>query len=381
MEDRRVKDRRHDNRRTDDRKRRFRFFKYILLILVIGLFGYVYYNLRNRQQDKAKEILPPVNIVKPDFGGIQRVFRVNGYIESETMVTILPKISGTLTDLYVDMGNYVERNQTLAQVDSEPYLLTLKQAEAAYLAAKSGFERMEQLLQSKATSQQSYDQAKSQYDAMKSQYDLANLNYQYTKIVSPINGVVLQKHTTVGSLVAPQVPIITVGDLANLIIKAKVPEQYYSFFLANSQTMPISVDVPALENVRYGAFITAISPFISAESKTFETRCALTGDISKVRPGMFITITFVMEERQDIFYLPFTALVAGNRLWTVDPATFTAESIEFKPVYYNDDYFQIPEEFKDKYFIFEGQHFIREGQRLRVLNAARYSLTPPGEAE
>ncbi|TFG60423.1 MAG: efflux RND transporter periplasmic adaptor subunit [Spirochaetales bacterium] len=381
MEDRRIRDRRHENRRKEDRKRRFRFVKYVLLILVLAFFGYVYLNFRNRQQEKAKEILPPVNIVKPEYGGIQRVFRVNGYIESETMVTILPKIAGTLMNLYVDMGSYVEQNQIVAQVDSEPYTLTMRQAEAAYLAAKSGFERMEQLLKAKATSQQSYDQAKSQYDAMNSQYELAKLNFEYTKITSPISGVVLQKHTTVGSLVAPQVPIITVGDLSNLIIKAKVPEQYYSFFLTNSGTMSITVEVPALENLRIGAYITAISPFISSESKTFETRCALAGDFSRVRPGMFINITFVMEERQGIFYLPFNTLVAGSQLWTVDPATFTAENLEFKPVYYNDDVFQIPEEYKDRYFIFEGQHFIRAGQRLRVLNAARYSLEVPGEAE
>lgn len=205
-------------------------WKIVILIILVGIFLFVWLQRNREEKTIAEAILPPVKVMKPEFGEIRQELRLNGYVQSETMVTVLPKISGTLTDLFVNMGDPVKKSQIIAKVDSEPYELTLQQTEAAFLTAESTYLRTEKLYKAQATSKQNYDQAKGQYETLKSQYELAKLQMKYTDIVSPVDGVVLTKHSSVGALVSSQVPIVTIGDIANLSVTVDVPEKYYTFF-------------------------------------------------------------------------------------------------------------------------------------------------------
>jgi RND family efflux transporter MFP subunit len=369
MNDRRSGDRRSYDRRAEDRRKKRRFdWKYLIILAAVGGIVLLWIRINRQEEEAVQETAVPVRVVFPETGNIRRTLDLSGYVESESMVTVLPKISGSLMSLSVDMGDRVEAGEVIATLDSEPYELTLRQAEAALYAAESTYKRMEQLYSAQATSRQNYDQAKSQYDATKSQYELAVLNYRYTQIESPVSGVVLRKHTSVGSLVAPEVPLVTVGDLDSLIIKARVPEKHYAYFARNRENLTIEASLPALGGEIIPAKVDTVSPYISPETKTFETVCTLDSRDALLRPGMFINLSFILEERRDASYLPFETLVGGNALWWIDTQECRAREMEFEPGFHNNDIFQVPDEYSSRPFIIEGQHFIRDGQRCRVLN-------------
>ncbi len=356
-------------RRAVDRRGKRRFdWKYLIILAAVGGIVFLWLRINRQEEETAREAAVPVRIVYPEPGTIRKTLSQSGYVESESMVTVLPKIAGTLTTLSADMGDRVNKGQIIATIDSEHHELTLKQAEAALYAAQSTFVRMEQLYNSNATSKQNYDQAKSHYDATKSQYDLALLNYRYTQIESPVSGVVLQKHTAVGSLVASQVPIVTIGDLERLVIKAKVPEKHYSYFAKNRDSLVSEARLPALGEEEIAARIRTVSPYIAPETKTFEVVCVLETDSKYLRPGMFIRLSFVLEERENIYRLPFETVVGGASLWWVDEEGCRARRMDYTPDFHNNRHFEVPAELKKRPFIIEGQHFIREGQKCRVLN-------------
>jgi membrane fusion protein, multidrug efflux system len=362
-------ERRQYDRRNEDRKRARGLLPKILISLFIaGGIAFLYLRRNVSDEESVEEVRVPVRVSYPVRGTIQRTFRISGYVETEQMVTVLPKISGTLTNLYLDVGDTVEKGQVIGTIDSESYELTLRQAEAGYFAAKSTYDRMEQLYNANATSRQNYDQAKSQYDAAKSQFELAELQYKYTNITAPAGGVVLQKHTSEGSLVAQQVPIVTIGDLDRLVVNAKIPEKYYAFFEKNKHTMEIEAELPAMEEKDMNIGIQTISPFISPETKTFEVRCTLTGETALIRPGMFNYLTFILDKKSNVLYLPFEALVGGDTLWYVKPENCSAGTVSHSPSFFNDDVFELPEQYEEYPFIIEGQNFLREGQKCRVLN-------------
>ncbi len=349
-------------------RKKFPFFKVLVILLLAGGILFLWLQMRKDQEAAAEEIKMPVRIVRPFRGNLEKLFRASGFTESERMVTILPRVSGSLTEVSADMGDRVYKGQAVARLDSEPFALTLRQAEAAYLGAKSTFERTEQLYQAKAASKQNYDQAKSHFEAARSQYELAKLNMSYTEITSPMEGIVLQKHAESGELVAPQVPILTVGDLDKLIIRADIPERYYSFFLENRDSMKIEARIPALKERVLPGRIKSLSPYIVPETKTFEIVATFTGDKKGLRPGMFTYLTFVLDERRDIFCLPNEVLIAGDTLWYVEESTMSAKKISLTPDFSNGEQFQIGPEWEGRPFITEGQHFLREGQEVRIIN-------------
>jgi RND family efflux transporter MFP subunit len=279
------------------------------------------------------------------------------------MVTVLPLVSGVLQELPVDVGQAVRKGQVVARIDAQRYELQLQQAEAAYRSSKSSYERIGQLYRASAASQQSYEQAKGQYDAYQSQYELARIQLDYATVKSPVDGVILVKHISAGSIAAPERPLVTIGDLTDLVVRAKVPERYYEDFIVRRDTMPIRIKRSGSD--QFNGKIRSVSPFVSAETKNFEVVVAI-GDIAgSLRPGMFVSLEFELARWPDAYSVPFEAL-SGGRLWWVEDGK--ARSEPFNPFDASATAFAVPAEWADRDIIIEGQYFTREGSPVTVVS-------------
>ena len=115
--------------------------------------------------------------------------------------------------------------------------------------------------------------------------------------------------------------------------------------------------------------IKTVAPYISADTKNFEVVCTIADKIRDLRPGMYIYIKFVLNEKENLYYLPFTALVSDKNLWFVTKDG-SANSFEYTVQFSNNDYFEIPPEYKDYQIIVDGQNFIRSGQKVKVISNA-----------
>ncbi len=338
--------------------------KSIVLIVIALLAALLIFSTAKKGRAISSELVMPVKIILAEKGDLQKLLRISGFIESDTMVTVFPRIGGTLTELYLEMGDPVEENQIIAEIDSEPYQLAFNQAKAAFLAAESTFKRVSSLYSTKSVSQQNYDEAKANYDALKSSSELALLNLSYTSLKSSISGVVLEKHVSRGAMVAPQIPVVTIGDIYNLKVNCGIPEIHYSFFTDNMKEMKLMLSVPALQNQKFKGKISNIAPFISSQTRNFIVKCEVVDDQSLLRPGMFSYVDFVLEEKEQIYYLPFKTLSRGEELWYADEES-RARMVQFTPQFSNDEFFQIPEDLSDRKFIIEGQSFLKEGIAIR----------------
>ncbi len=250
----------------------------LVIIITLGLL-LIFLTSMDETTSEDQQILP-VKIIYAEKGDLKKLLRISGFIESETMVTVLPRIGGTLTSLNVEMGDSVKKDDVLGSIDSEPYDLAYNQAQAAFFVAQSTFTRVSSLYSTKSVSQQTFEEAKANYDAMKSNYELAELNLSYTELKSPVQGVVLEKHVSRGSMVAPQVPVVTIGDIDDLKVNAGVPEIHYSFFQKNKENMNVSITVPALENKQFEGIISNIAPYISPKTRNFIVKCRITDNES-----------------------------------------------------------------------------------------------------
>jgi membrane fusion protein (multidrug efflux system) len=335
------------------------------LIPVLVLAGSLSFKVAlDSRQEAASELPPvPVRVRQADQGNLAKTLRLNGYIESESMVTVLPLVSGILQELFVDTGQAVKKDQIIGRIDAARYELQLRQAEAGFFSAKSSYDRVLQLYQAGVSSQQNLDQAKAQYDAYATQYELARMQLDYANVKSPVSGVVLMRHLSVGSIASPERPLVTIGDLDDLIVRARIPEKYYPIFQEKRGSLPISLRSSAGHD--YRGSIRTISPFVSADTKNFETIIAVDDSRGLLRPGMFVNMEFKLEEWRNVLSLPFAALTGGNTLWHVE--NDLARSIMFVPTETTDSAFIIPADYADYNFIIEGQYFVYEGAPVRLV--------------
>jgi multidrug efflux pump subunit AcrA (membrane-fusion protein) len=125
----------------------------VLLFLVI--FGIIRQN-----RGEEREFLAPVIIVRPRRGAIEKRLGLTSRVETGRLITVVPRTAGTLEMLDADPGRKVARDEVLARIDSSPYDQTFLQAQAAYLTARSTFDRVEKLYGNQAATLQQFEEAR-----------------------------------------------------------------------------------------------------------------------------------------------------------------------------------------------------------------------------
>jgi len=332
------------------------------------LFVIIIVSIVRKEASVDNEFFAPVITIKPIQGSLEKTLRITSQVETGRLITVVPRVGGTLLTLNVKAGDEVTEGQILAQVDSAPYQLTFLQAQSAFITARATFDRINQLYQSQHISRQNYDETRMAFEVARAQYELAQLNMDYTRIRAPMNATVLMRHGTEGGLVATGTPLVTLGDLDDLRIKAAIPEIHFRFFAGNWETMPVRLIVPALGDSSFDLKPLSLAPYVSPENRSFQVEYKIPeGAVHGLRPGMFVNVIFILDKRENVRYLPFKVLASGNRIWHVTEEG-RAQYTEFTPDFFNNDFFQIDSELSDNVFILEGQHFITPGQRLNILS-------------
>jgi len=353
----------------DESRKRFPV-RYLVLLALVALAAVVWFVLERPRSVATEQEPLPVDVVLPAVGTIEKTMTIYSYVKSDSVVTIVPKVSGTLLSLDAGIGTTLHAGETVAQIDPAPYRLALDQARSQYDGAKSAYDRTKKLYDGGSASRQNYDQALAQYQNAQSQYKLAQLQLGYTTISSPVDGTVIQRHVSQGALVSPSVPLVTISNAHTLVIETDVPEMDARTFETQKSSMQIRAVIPAMGNEPFTLRIRNIAPAINVHTRTFAVECEVQGDTTNILPGMFAVVSFVIDHRSGVTYLPFTALVGGNALWYVD-GSGTAQSIGFTPTFSNDQYFEIPSRYADRRFILSGQHFLSVGARVKVASTTR----------
>ena len=132
-----------------------------------------------------------------------------GTLQGEVNATISAQVSGYLLTRNYEEGRFVTNGQVLFQIDDRTYKAALDQAMAKVGKSELDVKRYTPLAQSQAISQQELDDAVQANLANEAAADAARLNYQFCKILSPIDGIAGLAQAQVGDLVGPGAGALT----------------------------------------------------------------------------------------------------------------------------------------------------------------------------
>ena len=188
-------------------------------------------------------------------GTVEVTVLANGTVESDNLVSVGAQVSGQLKSLKVALGDTVKAGQLVAEIDSLPQQNTLRTrtaalnavraqrqaTEASLTLAELNFKRQTRMLQEDAASREDAETAEANLKALRANIaaldaqieqariavDTAQLDLGYTKISSPIDGVVVAVVTNEGQTVnanqsAPT--IIKVARLDRMTIRVEISE-------------------------------------------------------------------------------------------------------------------------------------------------------------
>lgn len=189
---------------------------------------------------KFEEVTLTAEVAKMD--SLEIIVTATGEIQPVYKVEVGTQVSGIVEKLYVDFNSKVEKGDLLAELDRSTLqeqvnqaTATLSNAESNLTLAKQSYDRIKALYENKAATQTSYEEATNQYIQAKNQVltaksDLqrAQVNLSYSKVYSPIAGIVLNKAVEQGQTVAASFNTPTLFTIANNLkqmqVEAKVDE-------------------------------------------------------------------------------------------------------------------------------------------------------------
>ena len=360
-----------------------KLLRYLLFIFAAVIFVILTVLVTRKKPVAEKpEALPAVVLQKPVNGTLVESVIISGYVEANAMIPVVPFVSGTIIEYPARAGDFVEKDTLLAKIDDAPFRQQLIQAEAAYFAAKSTFDRLENLYKSGATTQQNYDSAKAQADASKAQYDLAQLQVDYTEVRAPVDGTILIADQAVGGVGTQTQPVAVLADLTNQVVRLKVPEKYFDLFNLERDSLTVKVTRPAEKDMYEDAVTTAtienIAPYVSPESKNFIVVCHLDEPADRFRPGMFVKVQVAYKTYENVPLVSLKARKMDGSFYVYDEATSSVKFVEASNLPVDENNFIVPEEYRNSYIVMDGQNFVFDGQKVRVfedvLNEAKSNV-------
>ncbi len=304
-----------------------KFFRVLLWVLVaaifIGTFVYLYIS------SQPKEV--SYDIVLPSTGNIERTTVLTGKIEPRDEIEIKPQVSGIISEINVEAGDFVNEGDVIARIKIIPDEGQLSSAtsriESARIAladAKAKYDRNRMLLEKKVisreefeTSETTYLQAERELEAARDAYSIVkegvsvnNASESNTLVRATITGLVLDVPVKVGSSVIQAntmndgTTVATIADMNKLIFKGKVDETEVGL-LNVGQAMTISLG--ALPDDTLHAVVEYIAPkgTDTNGANTFEVKGAIENiEGRQLRSGYSANATVTLSKVDDVMKIP-----------------------------------------------------------------------------
>ncbi len=307
--------------------------RFIWIISLIGVAAVVYAFISS---DEDKTELVNQETQKVRIQDISSSVSATGIIKPQVgaEVRIGTRASGTVTNLYVNIGDYVKKGQLLAEIDASELnakykqaLANLKYSETTLKYAKLDLERTKKLNAKEYVSQQVLEKAKESVEIsearvlqQKSNVDYSKIQLDYTKIYASTTGVIgsvsTQKGETVSSAFSSPT-FVTIIDLDRLEVWAYIDETDIGR-IKTGQEVTFTVDTyPETE-----FFGTVIAVYPKAEIQNNVVNYITIIEIQKqegkiLRPEMTTSVNIYMQKHENVLTIPSKALIRKNGTYFV----------------------------------------------------------------
>lgn len=316
----------------------------IILSLIIGAiilrYGVtVFNNIKSGKAMRSKPA-PQVVIDTVQEKSIIRTYEAPARVVAKYRVDVLARISGYLTKSYFKEGDYVQKGQTLFQIEPTEFSNAAKMAKAnvanlkAQLAyAEKQLARAEELVKKDYIAKSQYDQMLSQRDSLKAQVASAEANYNdsqrimgYTMVKSPVDGKVGIINVTVGNYVTPSSGALTKINSTNPIYVTFPLDSNDYAILANSDgdantNRKVELYLSNGEKYKFDGIQDFQDNKVDQSTGTITMRATFENPNNALIQGEFLTAKLYANKPSNVPVVPVTAVQenqAGKYVYKLD---------------------------------------------------------------
>ena len=290
---------------------------------------------------------PKVDVGLPVQQNVTRFLDATGNTAPIQSVDLVARVQGVLQSINYKDGSFVKAGTTLFTIEPEPYKLKLEQAQAAEAGSQAtmkqaeiDYKRQVDLVAKQAVAQATLDSATSARDNAQANLQqaqastkIAAINYGYTDVVAPFDGIVSAHLVSVGELVGAASPtqLATIVQLDPIYVNFNVAEQDVLRVRAearrrgiptsNLTQLPIEVGLQTETGYPHKGNLDYAAPTINQSTGTLAVRGVLPNPDRVLLPGYFVRVRVPFDQQQNALLVPDVALgsdQAGRYLLVVN---------------------------------------------------------------
>jgi len=309
--------------------------------------------------------LPSVTITRVSRSAVAENYEATGTVTARTTTQVSANLMGRINSIPVSEGDIVRKGQTLAEIDDREARTQLEKAQAGLSEARASlieldnsvtaanaavktaeankqfvdvtFARYKELYARRSVSGQEYDEALSRSNAATSELERAKANVQtiiskreqinarveqakadiarakiyagYSRIVSPVSGVIVKKFVESGAMASPGVPLLSIEDSSQYRLEVAVGESYTKLVRIGAR---VNVRIDSLGADEILGTVAEVLPTADPASRSYTVKIHLPQD-PLLRTGLYGLARFPLSQKEAIT-VPQTAIIQRGPL-------------------------------------------------------------------
>ena len=308
--------------------------KIMIIVICAAVLGIAAWMLFKNESDE-----PKFKTEKIMRGHIIETVTASGTVNPVTTVLVGTQVSGTVKNIYADFNSPVKKGQLIAQIDPAAFEAQEEQARANLLSARANLEKSEAtLLDAKRimernrklfaenfiskndldTSETNYETAKAQVSASKAQVaqaeatlKIAETNLRYTRILSPVDGIVVSRNVDVGQTVAASFQTPTLFTIAQDLTKMQIDTNVDEADIGKvSAGQDVEFNVDAYPDITFKGKVSQVrnAPITIQNVVTYDVVIKVDNPELQLKPGMTANVSIVLSIKKDVLKISNAAL-------------------------------------------------------------------------
>ena len=281
----------------------------------------------------------PVEVAAVERGSIERQRAFTGTLEARAEFVVAPKVSGRIEEINADLADTVTRGQLVAKLDDDEFVQAVAQVQADSAVAKANLaearslleiaerelKRIDRLSQRGVASESQKDAAKAdqlakqahvevtraQLTRAEAELESARIRLGYTQVSANWRGgtdqrVVAERYVDEGETVSANAPLLRIVEIDPITAVFFVTERDYAS-LQPEQTALLRTD--AFPGETFKGRIIRIAPVFQESTRQARVEVWLDNPGLRLKPGMFVRATVVLDRVAETTIVPEQALV------------------------------------------------------------------------
>jgi RND family efflux transporter MFP subunit len=296
--------------------------KKILIISVTAIFAII--GCRNNNQNLTADIEIPVSVQEIRLTSIKEFVNTTGTAFPKGEIELSSKITASYyleknpqTGRLWQMGDKVKEGALIARLEDREYVISVK-LETNQLnleLAESELKKQESLYEKGGVTLKELKTASIEYENAKTSVENAKLQMAKTRLVAPINGVIVDlPYYTQGTQIATGSKIVKIMDYQTMYMEVQLPEKYISVIKPSQNVNLTNYTIPGDTII---GLVTQLSPAIDADTRTFKGNIQINNRDYLLRPGMFVKADIITNNKDSVIVIPKNIILSRQRGKTV----------------------------------------------------------------